>query len=348
MERIDPKKPKKHPAWMTKAKNLFRDTGRALYYWWNRKQFFVDERDYQKRIAECRSCLQWYDKEKDTCTHRSCGCVMSRGKSKLRSAARWKSKRCPINKWPESRIPLPVVNAKPRESRFGVVIGSFGIPGCVELNIKAIRKTCGDVPILIYDDQTPHEKGQARLKKIATDNKCSLLFSESKLGHTSGDMATMTYGLKWAKENGIDCFAKLSQRFIPLREKWLQKYGEELLQSGNTIASQPCLELIGMRTECVLFNVSESYKRRLDRLLMENIGRQNPETMLQSLADSGQIRMMILRLVNKSRFNKIHDVFWHNTHTTGEYQGLANSFGIELDPWFHVDDWQNVDQNYRM
>lgn len=51
----------------------------------------VSEEMYQRRLAECDSCVF---REKDRCLHRKCGC-------KLSVKAQWKTEGCPIGRWPK-------------------------------------------------------------------------------------------------------------------------------------------------------------------------------------------------------------------------------------------------------
>src|SRR4051812_20879972 len=58
---------------------------------------------------------------------------------------------------PAERCPTPAAPAAGRaeDPPCGVVVGSYGFPRLIELQVCLIRATCGPVPILVADDCSP-------------------------------------------------------------------------------------------------------------------------------------------------------------------------------------------------
>lgn len=226
----------------------------------------------------------------------------------------------------------------------GIVIGSYGMPGVVELGIAVARHTCGgDVPILISDDCTPDCRGAARIKTIPDRwPGVELVVTETNLGHAPGDTRAFRNGLLWAKRIGLDYLAKFSQRFIPLRPNWLQLSAADLKASGLAYASQRAVHLhmgFPMRTEAVLMDVrrcteSEGFMGKLDPP-----GGKIPtsaEHWICAAANEFLGKMHRWRLFSPDRFHRMNTVVWHNAnasddfHSGDEYRELAKRYGIQL------------------
>jgi hypothetical protein len=50
----------------------------------------VPKAKQEERLNICKSCVEYYDKEKNECNH--CGCLLS-------LKTQWKNMECPIGKW---------------------------------------------------------------------------------------------------------------------------------------------------------------------------------------------------------------------------------------------------------
>ncbi len=224
----------------------------------------------------------------------------------------------------------------------GVVIGSYHWPRLIALQALVIRDTCGPLtPILVSDDGSNEEQSKL-LKIICKIVKIDLIQSEDRMGHLWGDTTAYKRGIEWAKEKGVQVLAKLSQRFIVKRPRWLQDFGAELLASGRSTSGQRCRHKnirFGFRSECCLLNVDQWHREDILKFLSPEggqIGGENTITDAINLIGTGMKR---LRLFTPDRFAHYHDdVLWHhwdNNEKCGEaYRALAAEYGIALDPDF--------------
>jgi hypothetical protein len=247
-------------------------------------------------------------------------------------------------------------------SKYGVVIGSYGMPGVVELSIAMIRKTCGEVPILIADDFTPVTMGRKRLLELPEKwPGVSLVITGENLGHAPGDIRAFRNGIKWAKENGIKYLCKLSQRFIFLQDNWLKIVSDEMEATGHAVSSQRAVHLnlqFRMRTECVFMDVdrcsaSVPFMERLD----PKNGKINAaaEDWFAAAVDEGGLGpVMRCRLMPVDRFEKKNTILWHNTDGVDAfgaadmgdaYRKLAKEMNIDLGEEFSAAGWHIIAPN---
>lgn len=236
----------------------------------------------------------------------------------------------------------------------GVVIGSYGMPGVVELSIAMIRKTCGDVPILIADDCTPESMGMQRLLDMpAKWPGVSLHMSGENLGHAPGDIRAYRNGLRWAEKNGISYLCKLSQRFIFTGDKWLQDVCREMEIHGYAVSSQRAVHLnmqFQIRSECVFMDVkkcmaSERFMARLDPP-GGKIPTSAEDWLHAGINEGGLLPVHRCRRIPVDRFEKRHDLIWHNSDSSDDYNeshnayhDLAKELGIDLGPEFSGAGW---------
>jgi orotate phosphoribosyltransferase len=85
---------KQLPGKATQAANLARDTVRHVA---NGLQL-VDDFTRNWRHGQCQACDEYFDHERETCSHLNCGCGMKRQRG-IVDALSWASKRCPIGRW---------------------------------------------------------------------------------------------------------------------------------------------------------------------------------------------------------------------------------------------------------
>jgi hypothetical protein len=78
---------RRRPRLIRKISNLAKATIKHI----NDNMTIVTTDQYEERISICSDCSL---REKDECTHPSCGCVISR-------KAWWRSEDCPEEKWPK-------------------------------------------------------------------------------------------------------------------------------------------------------------------------------------------------------------------------------------------------------
>ena len=105
------------------------------------------------------------------------------------------------------------------------------------------------------DDPPTHERLKAiceRFEDVELDT------NPERIGHTGGDIAVFL-GIKFGARRGLRFVAKLSQRFIINRPRWLQDAANELYASGLGMACRRCrgIETFDLRTEAVLLDVEK-------------------------------------------------------------------------------------------
>lgn len=254
--------------------------------------------------------------------------------------------------------------------KYGVVIGSYGMPGVVELSIAAVKRYCGDIPILVADDNTPASLGRQRLIGLPDRwNGVSLVINRENLGHAPGDIRAFRNGLLWAKESGIRYICKLSQRFIFVANNWLQIVSDDMERTNHAISSQKAVHLhmrFQMRTECVFMDVDRcvSSKRFMELIDPPNgkIPTAAEDWFAAAVQEGGLGPVMRCRLMPVDRFEKQKNILWHNTDgqdVYGEndggdnYRKLAQELNVDLGPEFSAAGWHVIapnrpDANYHM
>jgi hypothetical protein len=234
----------------------------------------------------------------------------------------------------------------PDDPLAGVVIGSYHWPKLVALQIILIRSLCGEVPILICDDATESPRAEL-LKWICKILRADLIVNSERKGHLWGDTLAFRNGLTWANERGLKTIAKLSQRFLVRRPRWLQEISRELLDSGRCIATQECRHKnIGfvVRTEAAVLNVAQWMRPDvLHHLSPEggSIGGEN--TIGEALFKfwNGGVKPNLVRwniMTRERHFQYKDDAYWHhqddNVRCEREYRDLAAKYGLTLDDDF--------------
>lgn len=118
---------------------------------------------------------------------------------------------------------MTLVIPKPSELKCGVVVGSFGYPGYIELGLQCLWtyerlnrvindiSTKDTIDYLIHEDNSPaaHEVAEVACK-YGADFYCT----PKRLNIAVGDMSAVVEGMKWAQRSGMDILVKLSRRFI--------------------------------------------------------------------------------------------------------------------------------------
>lgn len=273
------------------------------------------------------------------------------------------------NDYPFKENPFIEILSK-ETGKHGVVIGSYGMPGVVELSIAMIRKTCGNVPVLISDDCTPESMGRQRLVEMTQRwPAVSLIVGKENLGHAPGDVRAFRNGIRWAVANGISYLCKLSQRFIFLADNWLQSMCEEMEREGHAVSSQRAVHLhmqFAMRTECVFLDVNRCAASQRFMELIDPTGGKIPtaaeDWIAAAINQGGLGPMHRCRKIPVDRFMKRNDILWHNTDGRDvygasdggdAYRQWAEKLGVDLGPEFSAAGWHVIapnrpDANYHM
>jgi hypothetical protein len=147
----------------------------------------------------------------------------------------------------------------------GVVIGTYNMPNIIQLQIAAIRRHCGEIPIVVSDDcsdgfcATPNSTtpyGQL-IEIVSRENAVYLWPNTSRIGHAGGDMSAFWKAIIWGKMVGLDFVFKLSHRFVIDTPQWAQGGAQTLLASGLSTLGRSCTyhhwhirtEAVGMRVD---------------------------------------------------------------------------------------------------
>ena len=235
----------------------------------------------------------------------------------------------------------------------GVIVGSYGLPGMIALNLAVIRDRCGDVPIIVVDDcspgfqATPNPRSPfGRIQAACIKYNAALRpTGHERIGHAGGDMAIVWHGLQWAAGLQLDYVAKLSQRCIVDIPNWLSKEAKGLKRLGLPLGCRTCKEgnaTFPLRSELMLFDVklwnrpdvlSHLMPRKTNRIATEIV-------YWDDVRDRLGGHMWEWSLVGPDRCVKSPGVLWHCANGRDEYEALARKHGIEMGQ-YHLGWWGN-------
>lgn len=233
----------------------------------------------------------------------------------------------------------------------GVVIGSYGLPQLIKLQLRLLRAHCGDVPILVCDDCTPGnslvpDRGSkfAELLQICHAHGAALWSSPDRLGHVGGDLASYYLGIQWARALGLDVLCKLSQRLLIDIPGWLASSASGLLASGHATGCQSCYEgphRLPLRTECILFDTRRWLRAdTLEILLPRPVRTLAAESMVHQAMQLIEPDFWPWPLFQERRTVRDPGIVWHCSHPRSAYEELASRHGVTLDDSFTVAGWQ--------
>jgi hypothetical protein len=300
----------------------------------------------------CKTCGPQEDRNVRTCYHDANPtetCTRQRV-----SAAVWACERCQHH---TGRLapPAPVFEPRPGDPPVGVVIGFSRWPALIDLQLALIRETCGPVPVLVSADPDPQRPDDVpTLAAVCRRQRAELIVSPERIGHTGGDLAAFGRGVTWGASRGLKVVAKLSQRFLIARQRWLQDGAAELLLSGLPAAARfaaptPPPNAWGkqLRTEVMLLDVARwntpdvpprlSPRKRFN----DRPGGYHAEDQILDLI-RGQLggAYWPWDLVAADRYAKSPGVVWRMANGREDYDAIARRFGITLPPDFKVAGWE--------
>lgn len=222
-------------------------------------------------------------------------------------------------------------------SIIGVVIGSYGMPSVVKLNVASILANNPDARILVYDDATPHDRDPTGFFRQAPVDFELHRASESH-GHIGGDIRAFTTGLEWAASHGLKYLVKLSQRFIIHSPMWM-KQTVQFAETENVVtASQKAMHSgirpwghDGIRTECMLLRVADWARPEVIEMLLKIS--LTPEVWLRKTAEElvhpGK-PVDRWRIYGPDKNHKRTGILWHDANPESEYHDLARKLGVNL------------------
>ncbi|VTR96050.1 unnamed protein product [Gemmata massiliana] len=243
--------------------------------------------------------------------------------------------------------PDATATAKPRtgDPGCGIVVGVYKWAALAEVQIRAVRETCGPVPVLISNDDP---RIHADLERIcARYPGVELSTNPERIGHGGGDIAAFHKGAQWGQKEGLLFVCKLSQRFIPTAPYWLQDAAKALALADLATAARTCDHpRWPIRTEIVLMRVKDwtapdaldFYKPR--PFYFERAAGYDAETLIAEL-----IREHLggaywpWDLVPMAR-EQSGAFLWHHSSTVDDYRAFAARFGVALPDDFTCEGWE--------
>jgi hypothetical protein len=235
----------------------------------------------------------------------------------------------------------------------GIVIGSYGMPSTVALNIAAIKHFNNQhVPILVHDDCTP-----ATLPFPPFPSDVDFYRTPSPLGHIGGDLSAFITGLEWAKSLNLKYLLKLSQRFIFTQTEWVarslnQADAERAITMGQPPAfggKSPWPRAAAIRSECVLMRVDAWAREEV--YLALRVYPHTPEMSIRGIAETmvhpGR-SMGRWRQFGPDKAQRRVGVLWHDADPEEAYHQLAQSLGVSLEG-YHNAGWRvALGHDYKM
>lgn len=240
----------------------------------------------------------------------------------------------------------------------GVVIGTYGYPNLVALQVHLIRKHNPGIPILLVDDNsdgttmTPvDDTNFGKLCKLSRDYKDVTVWSNpTRLGHASGELSCYFMGIQWANALGLDVLIKLSFRFIFDKPNWVQEWLNDFWKSGWATSSRKCREgssFFEIRSECMAMDVKKwNQPAILDHLrprplsLVDGKWGVAAENLLwDDIRDRLDGQLHNCKFMNEDRFCTNPNILWHCCNSQEEYKALFEREGFELDPDFSIIGW---------
>jgi hypothetical protein len=134
----------------------------------------------------------------------------------------------------------------------GLVIGSYGVPAYMHLQLVSWKRFYPTIPLLIHDDSSDASDQIAELCKAYGASFCK---TEKREGHLEGDLSASIRGLEFGRNNGLDLMVKFSRTWIPINNfvPSLQRLAHETQYAtyGNQCKSNG----YRLRTECIGWHI---------------------------------------------------------------------------------------------
>ncbi len=253
--------------------------------------------------------------------------------------------------------PIPAFAARPSDQPAGVVLGFSRWPELIDLQLALIRATCGPVPVLVSADPDPLRPGDVpALAAVCARRGAELAVSPERIGHTGGDLAAFWRGVTWAHGRGLRTVAKLSQRFLITRPRWLQDGTTGLLLSALPAAARFADASGGewggqLRTEAMLLDVAvwnrpgvlarlAPRKRWADRPAGYHAEHQVADLIREELGGV----YWPWALIPTQRYAAAEGLVWRMGNSRDDYDALARRFGVVLPADFKVGGWEDEDR----
>ncbi len=256
-----------------------------------------------------------------------------------------KCRRCPIKclekpKSTHNETKLVLPDKLKDLPKIGVVIGSQGWPGLMELQITLIRKMCWHLPILIAEDAPRKETPEILFLKKKY-NEVDVWNNPRSFGHGAGDMSAFFKGIVWAKKNNIEYLVKISRRLLIESPFWIQYWTKRLIKDGLSVSLQvQRFYPWPIHTHLMILKVEDWFNKIEDILPFEY---DTVKTSYNVEIHMGEIikknfgnKYSTLSLVSVSPDVRFPGITWHVSHTLQEYKDMFIKYGIKMDENFSV------------
>jgi len=228
-------------------------------------------------------------------------------------------------------------------NKIGIVIGTKDWPNLTELQIKILRSTCGELPILIADDCSsgceinfPPDSDYGKLYALTKKyNGVHIAPNSTTLGHGAGDLSVFTKGLVWAKIWNIEYLVKVSRRMLIDIPYWMQYWTHRLIQDNNAVAAQKRNDYWPFYTSCIILKsstwfplIDQLYPIKLNsdktKIYVEHVFRDIIDKYFRGVYTP-------LGLLRKDITLKNPGVIWHEACKIDEYKRLFLKYGVSMD-----------------
>lgn len=228
----------------------------------------------------------------------------------------------------------------PSDPSLGVVIGTFGTPGFVRLQLEAMKRYNPGVPVLVSDDASC----RMELVEVCREYGAKFVRNSCRLGHVPGDLSVMLHGLRWAKFHGFDLLVKFSRRWLP-QKPWADDFKNLAFKTQHHTFSGKCSwSNFSFRSEALGMSVAAWYPftAELDKVVREAaspnwveywlhdtaIAMQANDAARQYESDAkGYVEWDAMFGTQNRKVNP-SSIFWHNCTSTEEYMALSREWGL--------------------
>lgn len=138
--------------------------------------------------------------------------------------------------------------------KIGMVIGTFGTPNYIRLQLEAAKRLYHHVEVLVHDD---HSDEQDAIKTACREYGARFATTGTRrAGWHNGDLRGIGTALEWSHAHGHDMLLKVSRSFLPLTD-WTKSLVSlaDANPSVNTFGRKTKDHMLPIRTECFAMRV---------------------------------------------------------------------------------------------
>jgi SAM-dependent methyltransferase len=134
----------------------------------------------------------------------------------------------------------------------GLVIGSYGMPAYIHLQLEAWKRFYPTIPLLVHDDLS---SASERIADLCQTYGASYYRTKQREGHQEGDLSACIKGLEFGRDRELDIIVKFSRTLVPLCS-FVPSLQQLAYESQYATYSHFCNACgFGFRSECVGWHV---------------------------------------------------------------------------------------------